>query len=99
LHRPKGPNLAQKTRFQKSIQFLLPQHLSNQAVRDSLVLTEKRGLFWGVLAAKPMFLETKNEFAFVFWRFFEIFCAASCCKAAINIHSDPLKKIIPKSLR
>jgi hypothetical protein len=38
-----------------------------------LVLTEKAGLFWGVLAAKSMFQVTKIEFAFEFWRLFKIF--------------------------
>jgi hypothetical protein len=64
-----------------------------------LVLTEKTGLFWGVLAAKSMFREIKIEFVFEFWRFFKIFCVASHCRQGINGGSGPPKKIIPKSLR
>jgi hypothetical protein len=54
-------------------------------VRHVLVLTEKMGLFWGVLATKSTFLETKTEFAFEFWRFFRIFGVASCYSAAASI--------------
>jgi len=65
--------------------------LAIKTPHDFLVLTEKTGLFWGGLAAKSMFLEIKNEFAFDFWRFFEIFCVARRCRAAANIGSDPPK--------
>src|ERR1700722_19074772 len=64
-----------------------------------LVLTEKTGLFWVVLAGKSMFCEIKTEFAFEFLWFLEIFRAASRCREATTIDSDPSKKIIPKSLR
>jgi hypothetical protein len=46
-----------------------------------------------------MFLETKNEFAFEFLRFFEIFHVANSCSAVTNIGAYPFEKIIPKSLR
>jgi hypothetical protein len=77
----------------------LPQQLSDQTPRHGLVLTEKTGLFWGVLTAKSMFHEMKIEFAFVFLRFLENFCIASHCRQGINIDSGPPKKIVPKSLR
>jgi hypothetical protein len=81
----------------------MAQHISDQSStrgwHDGLVLTEKTGLFSGVLAAKSMFLEIKIEFAFEFWRFLEIFHIASRCRAVTNIVEHPSKKIIPKSLR
>jgi hypothetical protein len=91
--------LAQKRGFQESTQFPLPEQLSRLRTRHVLVLTEKTGLFLGVLAAKTMFWKIKIEFAFEFWRFFKIFRVASYCGAVITIDPDPPKKIIPKSLR
>jgi len=38
--------------FQEWAQFPLPQRFNDQEPHDSLVLTEKMGLFWGVLAEK-----------------------------------------------
>jgi hypothetical protein len=91
--------LSLKTRFHESAQFPLPQRISDQELRTNLVLTEKTGPFWGVLAGKSMFHEIKIEFVFVFLRFFAIFRVASHCRLGINSEPDPPKKIIPKSLR
>ena len=89
-----------KIRLSKNPRNLLCRSaLAIKTTQDRLVLTEKAGLFLGVLAAKSMFLEIKNEFAFEFWRFFKIFRVASRCNAVINIDREPSKKIIPKSLR
>ena len=59
-----GRILTQKRRFQDSAQFPLPQRLSDQTAQHVLVLTEKTGLFWGVLAAKSMFREIKMTLCF-----------------------------------
>jgi len=71
---------AQKRSFKESTQFPMPQHLSDKKPDNRLVLTEKRGLFWGVLAAKSMFREIKMSFSFEFLRFFKNFCVARRCR-------------------
>ena len=56
--------LAQKRGFQEPTQFLLPERFNCHPARIRLVLTEKTGLFSGVLAAKSMFLEIKMLLCF-----------------------------------
>jgi hypothetical protein len=77
----------------------MPQCLGDKSARHVLVLTEKTGLFWGVLAAKSMFLKTKSYFAFEFLRFFAILRDAKRCRAGTTILQDRPKKIVSKSLR
>jgi hypothetical protein len=96
---PADAFVPKKRGFLESTQSPPPQWLGNQNAAPCLSTDRKKGLFWGVLAAKSMFRETKNEFAFVFLRFFEIFHVASHCRAVITSDSGLPRKIIPKSLR
>jgi hypothetical protein len=63
-------NTGKKTRFQESTQIPLQQRFNDQEARDSLVLTQKIGLFWAVLAAKRGSGGKYLTLCNVFFRFF-----------------------------
>jgi hypothetical protein len=62
-------------------------------------LTEKTGLFSGVLAAKQGFCAGKMKLFFAFFHIFMVFAFASRCGPATSGGRNPPKKIVPKNLR
>jgi hypothetical protein len=61
-------------------------------------LTEKRGLFLGVLAAKRGFRAKKMTLFFAFFAFFAFLASAKHYGSRISGGGNPPKKIIPKRL-
>jgi hypothetical protein len=90
---------SKKAWFQKPLQVIRHQRLTDLCRPRKNVLTAKKGLFLAVLAGKRGVGRAKKHFILHFFTFWWFFAFACCCPAASCRFRKAPKKIVPKNLQ